>query len=109
MYWKSLKVILWKNYIIRKRHWLLTLLTIIIPTILFAFFGYARSKTAGVSKNFVNTTSYNEPIDIHDLYKKINRHDTKLYYAPNTQFTEEIVNLARLKLHILHDGTFNIY
>lgn len=70
---------------------------------MFILFAYARSKTDGVSKNFVNMTTYNEPMDVKYLYKKINLHDTKIYYAPKTWFTDEIVNFARLKLHILHD------
>lgn len=101
---RGLRVIIWKNYVLRKRHFILTATEIVIPTLLFMLFAYARSETDLLSKEFVNETTFNDPFPAADLYTKLNLHETKLYYAPKTPFTEELIDKARLKLHIFQEG-----
>ncbi|CAH1380553.1 unnamed protein product, partial [Tenebrio molitor] len=48
--WRELKLILWKNLLIRKRHWVLTLIEILIPILLFTLIAYGRSKISGLNK-----------------------------------------------------------
>jgi hypothetical protein len=41
---KKLWLVLWKNLIIRRRHWILTLIEIVIPVLLFIVVAVVRSE-----------------------------------------------------------------
>lgn len=74
--WLKLRLILWKNLIIRKRHWLLSILEIVIPVLLCLGSIFLTSL---IPKPYISETAYYTPktIDFHDG-------NVRLYYAPNT-------------------------
>lgn len=73
----KLYLILWKNFIIRKRHWLLTILEIVIPVLLGVLNLFL---TSVIPKNYIANTTYYE---VHDFKDPTSMDHTYLYYTPN--------------------------
>lgn len=90
---------------IRKRRWVSTLCEIVIPVILFILLTYARSRADFVGRTDVNTTSYTEPYSDEFIYNDYFDHSTKIFYAPYTTFTDDLIDRVRLKLNILFGGS----
>ncbi|XP_049818553.1 phospholipid-transporting ATPase ABCA3 isoform X2 [Aethina tumida] len=85
-----LTVVLWKHYLIRKRHYLLTLAEICIPFLLFLLLAFCRAKVEIISK-------INVPAEIYtnkDL-QAIETSETKIYYAPVNNDTENIIEMVK--------------
>lgn len=102
----NIYTILWKNLIIRKRHWLLTILEALVPIFLFSLFTYARATIVGFVKLDVTTATYEEKISQLNVYDQINLYDTKLYFAPTNQFTKDLVEKARKKLYLMSSSKY---
>jgi hypothetical protein len=98
---KKLYLVTWKNLIIRRRHWILTLIEIVIPILLFIV-------VAGVRSNIVSSVDepqhYNQFILVKALEEsnKSLSDEYLLMYAPNETYTSNIVSLVT---HDLHKGT----
>lgn len=104
--WDKIGIILWKNYIYNKNHWIYTLFQIFTPFIFFIVFVECTKKYNNLTKKLVNVT-YSEVLSVEDIYRKINFHDTKLLFAPNTKFIDDLTERARLKIEMLSDGNNN--
>lgn len=100
----NIYIILWKNFIIRKRHWFLSTCEALLPIFLFALFTYGRANFTGLVKVDIATATYSDKISQAQLYRKINLYDTKLYYAPTNQFTTDLVEKVRKKLYLLSNS-----
>lgn len=96
----KLKVVLWKNLIIRKHHWFLTILEVAIPVVLFVLIAYSRAKIDSLGKEYVATPSYTTPLTTQDFYYQKFTHGTKIYYAPNTDFLSSLFRNVQLKFNI---------
>ncbi|KAL3285992.1 hypothetical protein HHI36_000506 [Cryptolaemus montrouzieri] len=70
-YLKQLRLVLWKNALIRKRHWVLTLFEILLPIILFVLVSYSRSKISGIAKQEILDPTYTEPTALRGLQRKL--------------------------------------
>jgi hypothetical protein len=98
---KKLHLVMWKNLIIRRRHWTLTLIEIVIPILLFII-------VAGVRSNIVSSVDepqqYNQFILVKALEERLKSLSDEyiLMYAPNEKYTS---NIVRLVTHDLHKGT----
>ena len=55
---KKFATVLWKSAVLKKRHWLATLLEILVPTILFIIVAILRYRNSGPSKNSDNCRVY---------------------------------------------------
>lgn len=105
----KLKVVIWKNIIIRKRHWLLSILEIAIPVVLFVLISYARSKIEGIGKRYINETTYNPAYSSSTFYNDRSKGDGFIYYTPENQFTNSLIYEVQLKLNLNSAGIFATY
>lgn len=99
----DLKAILWKNAVLRRRHWFLTTIEIIVPTILFAIVSYSRSKVGGLGKISVNDSTYNQIENSQNIYTRLNFYDLNVVYCPGTEFTDDLIQKVKEKLQIPSD------
>lgn len=100
----KIKVTLWKNYIIRRHHWLATLLEVALPALLFAFFAYLRSSTDVMVHKYINTTSYAELHGIEEVLGRSALYSYTFLYAPNSTFTNKLMGDLRTRMEIANDG-----
>jgi ATP-binding cassette subfamily A (ABC1) protein 3 len=107
--WRELKLILWKNLLIRKRHWVLTLTEILIPTLLFTLIVYGRSKVSGLNKIEIKDPTYHEKSEIDKIYARLGVGEMSLWYSPYTDFTEGIIKIVQEKFQIPEEGNFITY
>ncbi|KAG8312665.1 hypothetical protein J6590_018305 [Homalodisca vitripennis] len=87
------QVLMWKNLIVRKRHWFLTLFELVIPVLLFWLVAWMRQndvigKKANVVPKQINLR-YSEATIID--YSFIHHDVVNLAYAPDTSFTRQII------------------
>jgi ATP-binding cassette subfamily A (ABC1) protein 3 len=109
MMWRELKLILWKNLLIRKRHWLLTMTEILIPILLFALIAYGRSRTSGLNKIEMKDPTYHKKSEIDEIYAHLGVREISLWYSPFTDFTEGIIKTVQEKFQIPGEGIFIEY
>lgn len=100
----QLKVIVWKNLIIRKRHWFLSICEALVPVLLFLLIAYGRSRITGLSKQHIVDTTYNEPLLISFEDLGFNLQETNFYYAPNDPYFGDILQRAKEKCQIPTDS-----
>ncbi|XP_068901248.1 phospholipid-transporting ATPase ABCA3-like isoform X1 [Tenebrio molitor] len=98
--WRELKLILWKNLLIRKRHWVLTLTEILIPILLFTLIAYGRSKISGLKKIEIKDSTYHEKSEIDEIFAHLAVGEISLWYSPYTDFTEDIILRVQEKFQI---------
>ncbi|KAF5274074.1 hypothetical protein FQR65_LT04472 [Abscondita terminalis] len=101
--WAKLKVVIWKNFIIRKHHWFLTICEIAVPIVLFLLIAYCRSELSFMQKHYVTTPSYNPEQSRDQFYYNFN-HEFKIYYGPETAFTSNLIRNVQLKFSLPNDG-----
>lgn len=89
----KLRLILWKNLIIRKRHWLLTIFEIVIPVLLCIVNLFL---TSIIPKPYIPETTYYNARDVKHFEGRI-----QLYYAPNYTEVDKFMSEvdARLTPH----------
>ncbi|XP_066249197.1 phospholipid-transporting ATPase ABCA3-like [Euwallacea similis] len=103
--WKDqLKVILWKNLIIRKRHWFLTICEALVPVLLFLLIAYGRSKITGLSKRHIVDVTYSERYPISYDYHNINLEEAQWYFTPLDEYFREIVRGVQEKFQIINNN-----
>lgn len=107
-YLKQLRLVLWKNSLIRKRHWVLTLFEILLPILLFILVSYSRSKISGIAKQEIVDPTYSEPIHMSEkgeiYYTVIDISSTLFFYCPSNNFTDELIQRLKVKLQVHSNG-----
>lgn len=104
MLFPKITLLLWKNTIIRKRHWFLSLCETAIPVLLFLLVAYCKSQINVFGKR-ENEASYTAPESAENIYSNYEKYDAvKLLYTPDTDFTSNIIHRARQKMYILDEG-----
>ncbi|KAJ4448581.1 hypothetical protein ANN_10600 [Periplaneta americana] len=104
MFLRKLCLVIWKNLVIRKRHWILTILEIVIPILLFIVAYIVRNDIGNLSSAREYPTSYG------DIWteEKLTGYNSMMYsgdslflYAPDNDFTKKMVHevTSRLKKH----------
>lgn len=113
--WPKIKVLLWKSLQLRKRHWCITIMEIIIPCLLFYFMNYLKSNLSpnGMSPKVVNET-IPEPISELALYEtfRLTHSSNYFIYSPKTKESEQIMKIVSNQLDIPFeniDTSFNEY
>lgn len=87
------QVLMWKNLIVRTRHWFLTIFEIVIPILLFSALAWMRQndiigqKAREVKEQIFPIYADQEINDYSFLYNNF----VKLAYAPDTPFTQDII------------------
>ncbi|KAL1501623.1 hypothetical protein ABEB36_006920 [Hypothenemus hampei] len=104
MLWYQFKVILWKNLIIRKRHWFLTICEALIPVLLFILIAYGRSKITSLSKQEIINVTYNDKLPIHYDYHGLNLGETQLLYAPKNDYFSDIIHRVQEKFQLVNNN-----
>ncbi|KAK2576776.1 hypothetical protein KPH14_005420 [Odynerus spinipes] len=91
-WYRVLGLLLYKNFIVRIRHWKITLfLQVLLPIALFALTQAARDFNAA-PPTVVETDSYYPLKDEEELLHDIGRHT--IYFVPNNTYTTEIMRSA---------------
>ncbi|XP_050500171.1 phospholipid-transporting ATPase ABCA3 isoform X2 [Diabrotica virgifera virgifera] len=105
----QLEVVVWKNYIIRKRHWFLTIIESFLPVCLFLLIAYGRSQITGLNKIEVPNPTYGR---IDGINYNIDVAGTYILYTPYNEYYTNITTKMLTKLgmpsdHIQRFGSEN--
>lgn len=103
----QLQVVIWKNLIIRKRHWLLTILESLVPVALFFLIAFGRSKITGFQKIQILEPTFPEEYPLR--YDGLDSGLTHLLYTPSTEFYRNIVHRTTEKLQMQGDRKYSIF
>ncbi|OAD58505.1 ABC transporter A family member 3 [Eufriesea mexicana] len=96
---RTLSLLLYKNLIIRRRHWKTTIfLQCLIPIILFILIQFVRDFSVQPSRVINENTYY--PIEMKEELIVINRDLNFLYYEPQNSFTKSIFEKIRMCLKL---------
>jgi hypothetical protein len=91
MFLRKLDLVMWKNLLLCKRHWIVTSFEIVIPVALFILAAVIRS-LIGSSDGRVNPTQYFPVRDEQSLKHYFSYYESPLLYAPNNTFTRDIMD-----------------
>lgn len=94
---RKFRLIIWKNFIIRQRHWVLTCLEIIIPVLLFILLAYIRGNIGDINRMYINETTYFPPKNVDSLTEEITA-DTNIFYTNIKPFYGNLMNDVRKKI-----------
>ncbi|KAK5648970.1 hypothetical protein RI129_003862 [Pyrocoelia pectoralis] len=100
----QLLVVLWKNFIIRKFHWFLTLCEIVIPVILFIMVAYGRDQLSDLGKQYEPDPFYNPQRPTEEFYHQKFDHNFKIYYAPTTSFSSDLIRNVQVLFALPNDA-----
>ncbi|KAK9687261.1 ABC transporter [Popillia japonica] len=103
---RMLTAILWKHAQIRMHNVsgiILTICELLTPVVVFLATIYAKSNAGEFDKVYINTSTHVNPIENQDLLTRLNVGSTMLLYAPDTQFTDELMRQVQLKLFIYNE------
>lgn len=96
MFFQQLKVVLWKNLIIRKRHWFLSIIESVLPILLFLLIAHITSEFCETDKTEITKAQYNNPHTIkYDEKVPVN-----LYYTPDIDFYQDIMKRVQFKFRM---------
>lgn len=100
---KTFGLLLYKNLIVRKRHWKTTIfLQCLIPIALFVLIQAVRDFSVQPPRVINESTYY--PIESKEKLTEVNREFTLLYYVPRNPYTESILEDVRLCLKLPHEN-----
>lgn len=104
--WKIFSLLLYKDLIVRKRHWGMTLfLQTLIPVGLFVLLQAVRDFNAEPPTIINGSTFY--PIQTQDdLMENINDELNNVYYLPKNAYTVKIMESARQCLRLVSESKY---
>jgi ATP-binding cassette, subfamily A (ABC1), member 3 len=106
--WKIFSLLMYKNLIVRKRHWRLTIfLQALVPIGLFALLQAVRDFSVQ-SPVVVNENTYYSVETQDELMEKMNNDLNKVYYTPNNVHTRKIMESVRYCLRLLPDSKYKM-
>lgn len=88
---RKLGLVIWKNLVLRKRHWIVTSFEIVIPVVLFILAAVIRSLIRSSDVN-LTPAQYFHVEDEESLRLYLKFYDSSLLYAPNNSFTRYIMD-----------------
>jgi hypothetical protein len=83
-------LVMWKNLLIRKRHWIVTSFEIVIPVVLFILAAVIQSQLITSDVNNVSANFF-EFENESQVTTNIARCNKPVLYAPNNSFTSRIM------------------
>lgn len=100
---RTFGLLLYKNLIVRKKHWKTTIfLQCLIPISLFILIQAIRDFSVQPPLVFNESTYY--PIQTKKELTLLNREFTQLYYVPQNSYTENILEDIRMCLKLSHEN-----
>lgn len=69
-------------------------------------YGFAVVQYKGIDKEFISNITISKALTTEDIFQKVPFIDTKIYYAPKTNFTDKLINNVRKPLSLTSDGNF---
>lgn len=100
-------LLLYKDLIVRKRHWRMILfLQTLVPIALFSLLQAVRDFSAQSPVNVTENTYY--PIQTKNDLIKIDNSLTKLYYLPKSNYTNMIMESTRYCLGLLPESKLKV-
>lgn len=104
--WKIFCLLLYKNLLVRKRHWRMTIfLQALVPIGLFALLQAVRDFSVQ-SPVVMNESTYYPIYTQEDLIKKIDNDLNKVYYVPKNTYTINIMESVRYCLMLLPESKY---
>jgi ATP-binding cassette subfamily A (ABC1) protein 3 len=111
---KQLLILLWKSWIMRKRHWISTIFELIFPLVLsILVVGIHSNATKGANSISERTSDVTKGPIYYNITKTYQINDifdnfqTTIYYAPKNSTTDEIMNYLReSQLHTSNNKYF---
>lgn len=91
----KLKLVVWKNLIVRKRHKFLTIFEILMSAILFMILAIVQSKLPDMQNNHVDHVEYPETELLDDSTTPYS-----LFYAPQNSKIDELMNEVQSNFNI---------
>lgn len=89
--WRVFALLMWKNLIVRKRHWKAGLFVqICLPFALFALTQLTRDLSATAPKRVENITHYNV-ITEEEAQETIDMTANLVYYLPKNEFVDDLM------------------
>lgn len=88
---KKIQTLLWKSYILRKSHWIVTILELCFPILLFV--GLV-SFNAYIAEHFKEEPAIYPKPDSEKEVRNYIESGTKVYYTPINNFTVKLMNLV---------------
>lgn len=100
---KIFALLLYKNLIVRKRHWRMTiLLQTLVPIALFSLLQAVRDYS--VQPPVVMNESTYHPIQTQDKLMNIDNDINVIYYLPKNEYTDKIMESTRKCLGLVPDS-----
>nr|CAD7432558.1 unnamed protein product [Timema monikensis] len=96
---RKFSLVLWKNFVIRKRHWLLTLFEIAIPIILFAIMALIKSNV-NTTHGPIRDATYFSTTNLESISQYFRFSNPVVYYTPDSEPQRTIMNRVKEKLNI---------
>lgn len=94
---RKFRLMLWKNILVRRRHWILTLFEFLLPVLLFVLLVFIRTQTGGtLGTEYITDATIYDPDPERYIVGQINFH--KIAYTPNNSFTYELMEKVKSKL-----------
>lgn len=102
--WKIFGLLLYKDLIVRMRHWrMILLLQALVPIGLFALLQAVRDFSAQ-SPIVINETTFYPIQSQDDLMEKLDNGLNNVYYLPRNPYTDKIMESARNCLGLLSES-----
>lgn len=103
-FWRNFNLIVWKNLLIRKRHWLITLLELVFPALLFSlslFFLHS------LKKNIDEKLIIQPLIPMTQLIENFSSTNKMFKYLPSNDFTDSLMKTVVKRLGFEMEGKGN--
>lgn len=92
---QRLGLLLWKNLLLRRRHWMVTILEILLPTLVALALAFLRTQIVDDNKTVMNTTtifpSQDEMEMLGETRRTLFRKRSFLAYVPQNNLTRQIM------------------
>lgn len=106
--WKIFGLLMYKNMIVRKRHWrMMIFLQTLVPIAVFALLQTVRDFSVQPPV-VVNVSTYYSLYTQDELMTKIDNALNKVYYVPKNAYTEKIMESVRYCLRLLPESKYKM-
>ncbi|XP_054277535.1 retinal-specific phospholipid-transporting ATPase ABCA4-like isoform X1 [Macrosteles quadrilineatus] len=105
-FWRKCQVLMWKNVIVRKRHWFLTLIELVFPILLFWLVAWMRQNSVFGQQASEVPTTVNPLLNENTVrdYSFIHHDVVNFAYTPDTPFTRKVITeLNKTLIYYLKD------
>ncbi|XP_047471049.1 phospholipid-transporting ATPase ABCA1-like [Penaeus chinensis] len=117
--WRHLLLLLWKSLLLRRRHWLLTLLEVILPVGLFSVMLFIRLIPGSTFSTYHFNQTIESPAEELSLRQRLcwnygiwsgskchvdSTRAPTIYYGPDTPFTQDMAKYIAQELGILEQN-----